>query len=484
MLKGEQKVSHIAQHEHGARWAASHDAEVVDTFQDLDVSADKFDPWQRPDLGQWLDEERAFEWDAIVFSKIDRAFRSTWDCVKFARWIKDHQKILVFAEDGLTLNYRDKNTSEIETMMAELFIYIGSFFAQIELNRFRTRALDGHRVLRQTDRWASGSPALGFTSIPHPSGKGRGLATDPEGKELLHEMARLLFDGWSFTRIAAWLNETRVPTYSARNGYKVKSKTKNRWNVNNVIDAFTSLKTQGVKMHQGQPVLTPNGEMIQLAPPTFDDATWTRIQAEVAKRRLSGKRRTHSPNLMLGVGKCGSCGATLTQITSKVKDRTYRYYRCGHTPVNCRGVSMKVEDANQILEESFLEQRGSHFVKVRKFVAGEDNSAELERVKNTIDRLRRESDAGLIDGEEDEQLYFERMTALVARRKALEAQPVRKPGWTTEKTDQTYSEAWKDADTEARRKLLVDAGVSFVLHSKLQAQVHVDLTSLEKNFPA
>lgn len=58
------------------------------------------------------------------------------------------------------------------------------------------------------DRWASGVPPLGFRVVDHPSGKGKGLDTDPQGKTLLHEMASRLLDGWSFIRIAAWLNET------------------------------------------------------------------------------------------------------------------------------------------------------------------------------------------------------------------------------------------------------------------------------------
>ena len=100
----------------------------------------------------------------LVFSKLDRLFRSTRDCVKFAEWAEEHHKVLVFAEDGLTLNYRDRDKTSIDGMMAELFVYLGSFFAQLELNRFKTRALDGHRVLRQTNRWASGVPPLGLQS--------------------------------------------------------------------------------------------------------------------------------------------------------------------------------------------------------------------------------------------------------------------------------------------------------------------------------
>jgi site-specific DNA recombinase len=68
------------------------------------------------------------EWDVLVFSKLDRLFRSTRDCVRFAEWAEQHSKMLVFAEDGLTLNYRgDRDRASIDGMMAELFVYLGSF---------------------------------------------------------------------------------------------------------------------------------------------------------------------------------------------------------------------------------------------------------------------------------------------------------------------------------------------------------------------
>jgi site-specific DNA recombinase len=68
------------------------------------------------------------EWDVLAFSKLDRLFRSTRDCVRFADWAEQHSKMLVFAEDGLTLNYRgDRDRASIDGMMAELFVYLGSF---------------------------------------------------------------------------------------------------------------------------------------------------------------------------------------------------------------------------------------------------------------------------------------------------------------------------------------------------------------------
>lgn len=94
----------------------------------------------------------------LVFSKIDRAFRSTSDCVDFARWAEGNRKIIAFSGDGLVLDYLNPKSDSLDQMMSELFIYIGSFFAQLELNRFKTRATDRISHLRMTDRVSHGVP--------------------------------------------------------------------------------------------------------------------------------------------------------------------------------------------------------------------------------------------------------------------------------------------------------------------------------------
>lgn len=471
VVQGPEKVSHIAQQESGTKWAQERGHTIVGTFRDLDVSA-TVSPFERPDLGPWLAPEQQGEWDVLVFSKIDRMFRSTRDCVKFAEWADERNKILVFAEDGLTLNYRDKNQTGLESMMAELFIYIGSFFAQLELNRFKSRAKDAHRVLRGMDRWASGVPPLGFQVVDHPSGKGKGLDTDPIGKALLYEMAGKLLDGWSFIAITQWLNDTGALTNMDRARIAKGNEPKARpWTVNTVITSLTSLRTQGLKMtgngKNSKTVLDAKGEPIRMAPPTFDTETWKKLQEAAAVRQNNRRTRTFSANPMLGVGFCAICGASLAQQFSRMKlasgeTRQYRGYRCSRTPINCKGVSMRADDADKLLEDTFINAYGNEKVKRRVFVPGEDHSEELEQVRATIDRLRRESDAGLIVSADDERVYLERMKSLVDRRTELETMPYRPAGWAEIEAPETYAEAW---ETEDHHQLLKDRQVQFKLRS-------------------
>lgn len=72
----------------GPRLAATRS---VVQFEDLGVWAEKR-PEDRPDLGPWLTEEGVASWDVIVWSKMDRAFRSTAHCAAPMRQLHSKSK--------------------------------------------------------------------------------------------------------------------------------------------------------------------------------------------------------------------------------------------------------------------------------------------------------------------------------------------------------------------------------------------------------
>jgi site-specific DNA recombinase len=278
-------------------------------------------------------------------------------------------------------------------------------------------------------------------------------------------------------------------------------------------------------MSKGQVVLDHRGQPIQLAPPTFDADTWTQIQEAAAKRRLNQRTPTTATNPLLGIGFCGCegcpacegnlkdngvvdprckptnrkstrggliaqyehavscicrepiCGASLAQQISRRKDPAgevvaeYRSYRCGRTPLNCNGISINAELAELDIAERFLAEHGDDPETRNVFVPGEDNAHELEQVNASIERLRRESDAGLLVTEEDERVYLERLKHLIERRTALEAVPARKAGWTREDTGRTYAQAWAEEPTQEsgglsqyHRQLLLESKIKYILY--------------------
>jgi site-specific DNA recombinase len=479
VLKGPEKVSHIAQREAGVRHAEREGWQVVGYFEDLDVSA-SVAPWDRPDLGPWLDE-RAFEWDAMVFAKVDRAFRSAKDCADVAHWAEKNRKVLVFTDDGITLDFRSASSDDFGTMMAKVFLMLAALFAEIELKRFSGRAKASRTVLIATDRWAGGTPPEGYMTAPHPSGKGRALVVDPVRQKMMLEAAERFLTGGpggqvsSLTGIAKWLTDTGVET---RRDYlrPEEKKTGIPWSVQAVIGMFTELSSLGIKMHgRGRktvPVLDEGGNQIQIAPPIFDDETWARLQDAVKARYVTPRARVWGATPLLGVVYC-SCGSRGGHLANFQRGKWYRYYRCEARPRPCSRVSMKADEVEELLEQTFLEECGSVPVLRREFVAGEDHTAELETVKASIARLQRESDAGLVVTEDDERTYMNRMKNLVTRRTELELLPQRSAGWTYEETGETYADAWAQADTQGKRKLLTDAGVRFILKGSNAWEVQI-----------
>lgn len=467
------KVSHLAQTEECERWAKARKYSVVGTFEDLGVSAGKTTPFERPDLGKWLAPERLHEWDVLVFSKIDRAFRSTIDCVEFAKWTKANRKILAFSGDGVVLDYLNPKSDSLDQMMSEFFIYVGSFFAAIELNRFKTRATDRLDYLRMTDRVSHGVPPLGYKTVPHPCGQGRALERDPEGYKLLHDIkTKLVDENHSLTSIVRWLNaEGKFSNVSkARGGDK-------KWSVTTLKRVLTSQRTQGYRVmavfepapteanpdHQKRTgeklVLDAEGQPIRMAEPTFNDEDWNRIQAALGDRTATGKARQMTPNPLGGIGYC-VCGYSLALHRRRSSSgKLHTYVRCGRSPDGCRG-AVRLDQAEAILEENFLDAHGDQEMKRMNFVKGEDHSQELAQTDQSLERLRWESDNGLVD---DEALYRSRLTALVNRKAELTANTVVPARWEAVGTGKTYRELWSDPNTD-RRQVLRDSGIRLVLH--------------------
>jgi site-specific DNA recombinase len=196
-----------------------------------------------------------------------------------------------------------------------------------------------------------------------------------------------------------------------------------------------------------------------MAEPTFTDEEWDRIQAALGDRTASGKARHITPNPLAGIGYC-ICGYSLARHRRKSSSgKLHTYVRCGRPMYGCRG-AVKLQDVELLLEEQFLDAHGDREMVRMVLVPGEDRSQELVQTEQSLERLRWESDNGLVD---DEALYKSRLTALVALKKELTANTVVSARWDKVGTGKTYRELWSDETTD-RRQVLRDSGIRLVLH--------------------
>lgn len=475
VVSGDEKVSHLAQHESGYRWAVANGAEVVDTFQDLDVSA-TVPPEERADLGPWLRADRVGQWDAIVFAKVDRAFRSAKHCVDFAEWCKDNGKVLVFTENGYTLDYRQG--AQLDPM-AQMFLTISASFAEIELARIRARARETRAFLAGTDRWAGGPVPYGFRTADHPNG-GRKLEQDPVTSAIVRRAGEMLIAGSSLLEIAATFTADGIPTpvaYAIVNRSKnSKGKRKapelNAWNSTTISGFLRSPATQGLKCAGSnrttrRVVRGKDGMPIRMSEAIFTDQEWDQIQG-ILDSRASSKERVQNAAPLLGVVFCGVCSGRLYRLKNKQKaggkTYNYEYYRCQPTTPGgrkpCKGQSFRGDLLTNLLDELVPDELANIPVMRKVFVPGEDHSQELAKIIRAIDGIRDERDLGMYDYSGGDEEYTERLASLVQRRKALEALPQRPDKWAYEPTGESYADAYtRMNDFTQRRQLLVSAGV-------------------------
>jgi site-specific DNA recombinase len=446
----DESVSIARQIKAGKAYATSREWDVVGYVKDEDVSASKTAPMDRKDLRAWLD--RADEWDVLIFWKLDRVVRSPADLTDMIRWCEEHGKSLVFVEDGFDL------TNDIGQAMA----YIAAVFARMEVRNTSKRLIDANKELRTTKRWQSGRPPYGFMSIPAEDGKGRWLVHDPVSHPVMREMGLRVLDRQSRNSIAIELSERGVHTPSDHALVRAgKESTGYRWTAAIVDDRLRSPSTQGIKMHKGKPVLGPDGMPLQIADPTFTDAEWSEIQVRLDETSQATGIPVRSAGALtpyLGVLVC-KCGVPLYRAVDKKlqqrrKTLNDRYY-C-RNPKH-KAMSVKTEEVNRLFGTLLLSAYGEQPRMRKVFVPGEDHTAELERVKAAIERLRDDREAGDYDGDEDG--YRSRMDRLRVNRDRLAAMPHRPDGWMLEDTGEKWADWWRSADEKERRDELIRAGV-------------------------
>ena len=84
-------------------------------------------------------------------------------------------------ETAWSPDYLHPKSDSLDQMMSEFFIYVGSFFAAIELSRFKTRATDRLDYLRMTDRSATACPRWDTRQFLTPAEGGRRWHVTPTG---------------------------------------------------------------------------------------------------------------------------------------------------------------------------------------------------------------------------------------------------------------------------------------------------------------
>lgn len=472
-------------------------AEIVGWAEDLDVSATKLSPAQRPELSKWL--ARPDEWDGLAFWRLDRFVRSVIDFADMIRWCRANgrNKNMISATEPIDLN------TPIGIAMAQIIVV----FAELEAATIRLRVLAGREEQRNQGRWSGGEPTYGYKTVPardHVDGcdwhacdcpRVDGLQIDfddealANAKHTAYAVAREMVDrvlrsngnrnsvclDFEARNILAPSDHKRVRNGSSIGATKRRKGRRAIWGPETVRKILISPTIRGYMAHDGEAVYGDDGMPIRVGPALVTDHEWRRLQAKLVEERPK-RVRVKDAAPLLDVAYC-DCGYKLHiwRVTRRLATgpKLYRYYRCSNP---ARAAGERGCDA-AALNADFLESLVSTYVTFpsilgdvevqrKVFIPGASHTTELARIREAIQRLTDEKDSAEGWDEEDERVYTSRMAKLRESRKKFARLPQRPDGWRWEGTGETYAQLWERSDWEARRDILLNGVFTLVAYRR------------------
>lgn len=447
-------TSPLRQRESGEGQATRIGARVVGYATDLDVSATKTTPFERPELGDWL--RRPDEYDVIIWWRLDRAVRSLADMEDLARWAKEHRKRIIFAEGaGGTLDLDMSSALGVGDIIVRLLAWA----AQMEAQAIAERVSGARATLRAQGRWAGGIPPYGYRPIPRDGAPGLTLAPDPSALTVLEQMMTDILDGAQPHTIAMELNEAGVLTPRDHDDVKRGKEPRGRtWVGTTVKSVVTSPTLLGYHVHQGKPVRDGKGRPVLAGPPVVERDQYERVKAALQELAAPERRERKDTNaLLLGVAHCATCDGRMYMYSANSGKTIVYGCRALARGRKCAAkASIRADWLEEWTVEQFLTRVGPWPVTRVVRHAGYDPGPELAEVSAELrahmgERARFKSAAG-------RQMWQETADALESRAAELEATPAVEAREEIVKTGKTYRQLWDAADTAGRRRLLIDAG--------------------------
>ncbi|SCF96944.1 MULTISPECIES: recombinase family protein [unclassified Streptomyces] len=436
------------------RHAIREGVRVVGVARDLGVSATKKAPWERKELGDWLNN-RIPEFDLILFWKLDRFIRRISDLHEVIKWCEKFGKNLVSLNDTLDLS----------SPMAQAMVTFVAAVAEIEAANTKTRVSSHWEYTKQQDQWRIGKPSFGYKT-GRVEGKLR-LVQDPKQARAVRYMYQAAMRGVPANRIAKVLDRAKVPTYSNR-----------KWNNQQVLrilrnPAVRGLRTEGgtkSTTYKSTPVLDKQGQEIRVTDePILTNEEFERVQEALATRAKNKRHheKNRRPTRFLGVMK-HECGRNVNETnnyktlsTGEVKE--YRYLRCPE----CRKPGFVTPDPEHVysaLTEAVFEALGDFEVIRREYARGDENRRERKRLEDGISYYM----TGLEPGGRFDKSGFIRekaeatLDALMNDLTKIDPDST-KDRWVYESTGVTYAQHWNTGGVEAMERDLLSAGITFEL---------------------
>ncbi|MFD9629778.1 recombinase family protein [Streptomyces violascens] len=438
---------------------------------DLDVSASKVGPFERPQLGEWL--KRPDDFDALVWWRFDRAIRSMGDMHELAKWAKTHRKMLVFAEGigGGRLVFDFRNPMD---PMSELMMLMLAFAAQVESQSISDRVTGAQAAMRKMAlRWrGGGQPPYGYVPAPMPAehgGVGWTLLPDPDAVKIIERIIAELLEGRTLHAIARGLNADKVLTPAAH-WAAYKARTKNlplperkptQWRAKTLRNMLTSPALLGWKAHQGKPVRDDQGNPITAAEtPILTREEFDQVNALVApKPRSEGApQREDSGALLLRVIHCAECGSRM-YLNKARAGKGRDVYGCAskrHGTLCSAPATIRADWVDEHVTAEFLRVAGQVQIMRIIEIPGYDPQPEIDATLAEFEE--HQTQKGRQKSKAAQAAWQRHADALDSRLAELESREKTEPRREAMATGRTHADEWHAADVFGKRTMLVEAG--------------------------
>ncbi|KUO18876.1 recombinase [Streptomyces dysideae] len=288
---------------------------------DLEVSARKMSPFERPSLSSWL--RCPDEYDAIVWSHVDRAARSVVHMSELIEWGQKHATTLIF---GMPEEQRLVVTPQVDGDAIRRCMNL-AYAAEQETRAISARLASTHEVLRATGRYGGGLVPFGYKKAPHPSGVGWCLAPDPETVAIVRAIVDDVHSGLSLVTIARKLEAAGVPVPRDRHAQLQgrpmggrrhgRDFERFRWTAGSLSKILRTPTLRGHRVHRGKTVRDAEGSPVLIGPPLLAEEEFQALQGILDTRSNGIHPKRRETSLLIGVAYCAGCSGRMYFATRK-----------------------------------------------------------------------------------------------------------------------------------------------------------------------
>ncbi|MGW2786707.1 recombinase family protein [Streptomyces populi] len=427
---------------------------VVGVASDLNVSAMKVPPWKRKELGDWLNN-RAPEFDEILFWKLDRFVRRLTDLSTMIDWCLKYEKNLVSKNDSIDLT----------TTAGKIMITIIGGIAEIEATNTSTRVASLWDYTKSQSDWLVGKPTYGYETAETEDGR-VALVIDKDAYRALHwcRAAALRPKPASARRMA------KVLVRAGYCGPGLTTSTLLRRLRNPALMGYRVEEDKNGGVRRSKMLLGDDAQPIRVADAIFTEDQFKSLQEALDRRgKNQPTRQPGGATKFLGVLICHDCGSNMSVQTNRTKGRSYSYLRCGKCKAGGHGAPNPDEIYSKLVDD-VLSVLGDEPVMTREYRQGAEARKELQRLQEATDYYM----TGLEPGGRFTRTRFTKEKAektldgLIKQLEAIDPESTQ-DRWVSVHNGKTFRSRWEEGGMEAMAADLLRVGVKCeITRSKVQ----------------